>query len=102
MRFYSCYAFDLDGTLYCGNEVIPGAREVVSVLESRGAKILYVTNNSGLMRSEYVTKLEQLGFPVSEGQVVTSGLVAGSYCVSHGFARVFVVGEPGQIGRAHV
>ena len=95
MRFYSCYAFDLDGTLYCGNEVIPGAREVVSVLVSRGAKILYVTNNSGLMRSEYVTKLEQLGFPVSEGQVVTSGLVAGSYCVSHGFARVFVVGEPG-------
>jgi phosphoglycolate/pyridoxal phosphate phosphatase family enzyme len=98
VRFYSCYAFDLDGTLYRGNEVVPGAKETVEKLESRGAKILYVTNNSGMMRREYVAKLAKLGFLASEDQIVTSGLVAARHCLTHGFGKVFVVGEPGLVG----
>ncbi len=98
MRFYSCYAFDLDGTLYRGNEVVDGAQDALANLESKGAKILYITNNSGMMRSEYVTKLTNLGFSATEDQIVTSGLVAAQYCLSHDIKRVFVVGEPGLIG----
>ncbi|MEI7984115.1 MAG: HAD-IIA family hydrolase [Armatimonadota bacterium] len=98
MRFYSCYAFDLDGTLYRGREVVPGAREAVETLEARGARILYVTNNSGMMRREYCEKLAMFGFSVNENQVVTSGLVAAHYCSANGLKRVFVVGEPGLVG----
>lgn len=98
MRFYSCYAFDLDGTLYRGNEVVPGAQEAISNLELKGAKVLFVTNNSGLMRADYVTKLVKFGFGASEDQVVTSGLVAAHHCLARGLNRVFVVGEPGLVG----
>jgi 4-nitrophenyl phosphatase len=98
VRFYSCYAFDLDGTLYRGNEVVPGAQEAIANLESRGAKILYVTNNSGLMRADYVTKLAKFGFTTSVDQVVTSGLVAAHHCRANGLSKVFVVGEPGLVG----
>jgi 4-nitrophenyl phosphatase len=98
VRFYSCYAFDLDGTLYRGGEVVPGAPEVISNLEARGAKVLYVTNNSGMMRQDYVAKLASLGFKAEPEQIVTSGLVAGSYCQKKGLQKVFVVGEPGLIG----
>lgn len=98
MRFYSCYAFDLDGTLYRGNEVIPGAQRVVSELESRGARILYVTNNSGLLRQDYVAKLQSFGFAAGPDQIITSGAIAAQYCVAHKLSRVFVVGEPGLVG----
>ena len=98
MRFYSCYAFDLDGTLYRGNEVVPGAAEAIRELETRGARILYVTNNSGLMRADYVAKLQKLGFSATAEQVVTSGTVAAQYCLAHNIRRVFIVGEPGLVG----
>ena len=98
MRFYSCYAFDLDGTLYRGNEGVPGAHEVVARLESLGARIIYVTNNSGLTRQDYVDKLTSFGFQVSIEQIVTSGNVAAHYCLAHQLSRVFVVGESGLVG----
>ena len=98
VRFYSCYAFDLDGTLYRGNEVVPGAREAVESLEARGAKILYVTNNSGMMRREYCEKLAKFGFSTSENQIITSGLVAAHFCLQNSLLKVFVVGEPGLVG----
>ena len=98
MRFYSCYAFDLDGTLYRGSEVVLGASEAVAELEKRGAAILYVTNNSGLMRADYVAKLRSFGFNAVEDQIVTSGSVAADYCLTQGYEKVFVVGEPGLVG----
>ena len=98
MRFYSCYAFDLDGTLYRGSEVVPGAPETIAELELRGAKTLYVTNNSGLMRADYVAKLHKFGFNATVEQVVTSGVVAAQYCLSRKIQKVFVVGEPGLVG----
>lgn len=98
MRFYSCYALDLDGTLYRGSEVVPGAQETLSQLEASGAKILYVTNNSGLMRLDYVAKLASFGFKAEQNQIITSGVVAAHYCAANKLSRVFVVGEPGLVG----
>lgn len=95
MRFYSCYAFDLDGTLYRGQEVVPGAPEALSSLVKKGAKILFVTNNSGQTKAEYVAKLAKLGFAAHEDQIVTSGLAAADYCLEQRLRRIFVVGEPG-------
>lgn len=98
MRFYSCYAFDLDGTLYRGSEVVSGAQATVSELESRGARVLYVTNNSGLMRKDYVAKLASFGFQSEPEHIITSGVVAARHCVSKDITKVFIVGEPGLVG----
>ncbi|MBS1703980.1 MAG: HAD-IIA family hydrolase [Armatimonadetes bacterium] len=97
MCFYSCYAFDLDGTLYRGNEVVPGAAETVAALQGRGARILYVTNNSGLTKGDYVEKLGRLGFSASEDQIVTSGQAGADVCRLRGYQKVFLVGEPGLV-----
>lgn len=97
MRFYSCYAFDLDGTLYRGQEVVDGAVEALANLRAKGAKILYLTNNSGLTQAQYVHKLESMGFEAHEDEVVSSGLAAAYYCLSEGYKKVFVVGEPGLV-----
>lgn len=97
MRFYSCYAFDLDGTLYRGTEVVPGAPEALRALREKGAKILFLTNNSGLTKADYVAKLTKLGFEAVGEEVVTSAQAAADYCAENGLRRVGVVGEPGLV-----
>ena len=43
---YSTYLIDLDGVIYRGNELLPGAKEFIAWLETHGKKYLFLTNNS--------------------------------------------------------
>ena len=97
MRFYSCYAFDLDGTLYRGSQVVPGAPEAIQAVRKRGASVLFVTNNSGMTRANYVSKLASMAIESTLDEIITSGAAAGSYALNQGIQRVFVVGEPGLV-----
>ncbi len=60
------YAFDLDGTLYIGSSLLPGALELLDQLDRFGLPYLYATNNSSLASSEYAAKLRNLGLPHGE------------------------------------
>ncbi len=97
MRRYSCYVFDLDGTIYRGDEVIDGAAEALRLLRKEDVKIFFATNNSGQTESSYVTKLARMGIKASVDEILTSGRATARYCLSVGVRRVFVVGEPGLV-----
>ncbi|PTR27384.1 HAD superfamily hydrolase (TIGR01450 family) [Rhodococcus sp. OK519] len=60
---------DLDGTVYQGPDIIPGAREA---LEAGDERQLYVTNNASRSPSEVAEHLRDLGFTAADGDVVTS------------------------------
>ena len=47
-------AIDMDGTVYKGMDVIPGAREFISELKRRGIPFTFVTNNSSRGRNQVV------------------------------------------------
>ncbi len=68
---YDAYAFDLDGTLYLGDEVLPGAVETVAALRERGAVVRFVSNNATRSPDQYVTKLTGLGIPATLDEIVT-------------------------------
>lgn len=97
MRAFSCYVFDLDGTVYRGNEPIEGAVEAIKTLKQRGARVLFATNNSSSTEIDYANKLRVMGLPVTEEDVLTSARATARYCTSVGVRRVFVVGEPGLV-----
>lgn len=97
MTRYSLYIFDLDGTLYRGDEPIPNAVEAVSALKSGGSQIRYVTNNSGQTREFFAAKLRRMGFPAGVAEIESSGHGSAKYLLSKGIERVFAVGEPGLI-----
>ena len=97
MRRYSCYVFDLDGTIYRGEEVIPGAAEALRELRKTDARILFATNNSSQTETSYVAKLSRLGIQARLDEILTSGRAAARYCAAVGIRRVFVVGEPGLV-----
>lgn len=95
MRDFRAYILDLDGVVYRGEQILPGARELVEWLDANGRKALYLSNNSVQSPEEVAAKLARLGMPRPEGRVLTAGSaavreVAGRFPGG----RVFVLGLP--------
>ncbi|XP_075421806.1 glycerol-3-phosphate phosphatase [Ascaphus truei] len=61
--------FDCDGVLWRGDEVIPGAPELINGLKRKGKRVFYLTNNSTKTRAMYTEKLGRLGFGAVPGDV---------------------------------
>ena len=59
---YRGYAFDLDGTLYLGDNLIEGADTVVAALRGSGARVV-LTNKPLETAGDYAAKLTKLGIP---------------------------------------
>lgn len=72
-------AIDMDGTVYKGMDVIPGAVDFISELNERGIPFVFVTNNSSKNGHHYYEKLVGMGFDVSPDNVLTSGVAALMY-----------------------
>lgn len=71
-RRFGGYVFDLDGTLYLGEALIPGAATTVADLRAGGARTLFLTNNPSRLPGEYAEKLRDLGIPAERDDVVSS------------------------------
>lgn len=94
MRFRA-YIFDLDGTIYLGERLIPGADEVVACLRASGARVVFLSNKPTEPREAYAAKLTRLGIPSKPGDVINSSLVAIQYLTRRmPGARLHVIGEP--------
>jgi HAD superfamily hydrolase (TIGR01450 family) len=71
-RVYGGYVLDLDGTVYLGEELLPGAAEVVRDLRATGAEVVFVTNRPLQTAADYAEKLTRLGIPTRRDEVVTA------------------------------
>ncbi len=67
------YLMDMDGTVYVGDEPIPGAMDALVTLKEKGRKVLFLTNNSSKTAEAYVAKLEKMGYAATESDVFSSG-----------------------------
>lgn len=91
---YSAYLFDLDGTIYLGDTLLPGAAETVAALRKVGRRTLFLSNNPTKTRSQYAMKLTRLGIPTPIDDIITSSLVMVQWLLNERpQARLFVVGE---------
>lgn len=88
------YLLDLDGTVYRGESIIPGADKTVAELRARGRKIVFLSNKPLFSRRDYGEKLTRLGIPATEHDVVNSSYVLAQYLAHRApGARVFAIGE---------
>ncbi len=86
---------DLDGTVYRGDRLVPGADRGVRTLRERGIEVLFLTNKAIARREDYSEKLAGLGIPAGREDVVSSGWVTARYVRErYPDARALVVGEP--------
>ena len=71
-RVYDAYLFDLDGTIYLGEELLPGALQLLAHLRETKRRVVFLSNNPTLDRAMYVSKLTKLGIQVAPEEVVNS------------------------------
>ena len=90
----SAIIFDLDGTVYLSDRLIPGAKQVIADLRAKDIEIRFLTNKAIDRRQDYRDKLNDLGIPVSLDDVVNSGWVTARY-LSRNYPdrRALVIGE---------
>lgn len=69
---YAGYAFDLDGTVYLGAELIPGADATLMRLREQGSRVVFVTNKPIERNADYVRKLNHLGIVAEPEDVVSA------------------------------
>ncbi len=92
---YRAVLCDLDGTTNRGKTPIQGAATVIRNLTQKGIRWMYLSNNATLLASHMVARINDLGFPVSEGQVVNSAsALIHTLTKDRQDAVVMVVGEP--------
>ncbi|GAC1311001.1 MAG: hypothetical protein NVSMB27_47810 [Ktedonobacteraceae bacterium] len=91
---YSAYLFDLDGTIYLGDTLLPGAAETIIALRKAGRRTIFLSNNPTKTRSQYMAKLTHLGIPTSIDDIINSSFVMVQWLLNEmPQARLFVVGE---------
>ncbi len=91
---YTTYLIDLDGVVYRGNELLPGAKEFVSWLEMNKKKYLFLTNNSFATGTQVLAKLERLGIATDNAHLLTAGEAAVQNIARRlPKAIIYVVGE---------
>src|SRR5512142_1390492 len=93
-RLYRGYIFDLDGTTYLGDSLLPTAADTIRALRRLGRRIAFLSNNPTHTRAEYVARLNRLGLSVSAEDIIHSSLVMANFLQRRmPCARLFVVGE---------
>jgi HAD superfamily hydrolase (TIGR01450 family) len=94
-RLYTAYAFDLDGTIYLGDQLLPGARRLVEHLRARGLAVRFLSNNPTKDPEQYAAKLERLGLPTPVDEIVNTVVTMTRWLLDNApDAVVFPISEP--------
>ena len=96
------YLIDMDGVLYRGNVLIPGADRFVQQLRAREIPFLFLTNNSQRTRRDVVARLARMGIEVEEEHVFTCAMATARFLAQQKPAgTAFVIGEGGLLTALH-
>lgn len=91
---YNSFIFDLDGTIYRGNEIIPGADKTINKLKELGKKILFISNKTTGTVEEYYKFLKSFGIDIDQNQIINSTLVLKKYLnIYYPNKKFFAIGE---------
>jgi HAD superfamily hydrolase (TIGR01450 family) len=93
-RLYEGYIFDLDGTIYLDDDLLPGAKRLIEQLRELGKKVIYLSNNPTQDPKMYAEKLTKLGLPTLESEIVNTVVTMTQWLLkNHPDATVFPISE---------
>lgn len=96
------FLLDMDGVIYRGNQLIPGADVFINRLRERGIPYLFLTNNSQRTRRDVAHKLRKLGVAASEDDVFTCAMATARFLANQTpGGTAYVIGENGLVNALH-
>lgn len=104
MKNYANFILDLDGVIYRGEDLLPGARAFVEWADAAGRGLVFLSNNSFASPEQVAAKLARLGIPDPAPRVLTAGEAAVQYLAERfPGGRVYILGVPAiaEMARRH-
>jgi NagD protein len=96
------FLIDMDGVLYRGPELIPGAARFVRELRDRDIPFRFLTNNSQRTRRDVVARLTRMGLDVEDEHVFTSAMATARFLAQQKpGGTAYVIGEGGLLTALH-
>jgi HAD superfamily hydrolase (TIGR01450 family) len=93
-RLYEGYVFDLDGTIYLGDELLPGAKRLILKLRELGKRVIFLSNNPTKDPRMYAEKLGKLGLKTPDSEIVNTVVTMTRWLLrEHPEATVFPISE---------
>ena len=87
---------DLDGTIYLGGELIPGAIDFLERCENKGIKRFFLSNNSSRSVNQYLKKLHAFGIPAEKKDVLLSTHDLLSWLAKNNVSQTWLIGTEGM------
>jgi len=91
LRQKRLYLFDMDGTLYLGEQLYPFTTELLRAIRESGRKYLFMTNNSSKSVEDYIKKLGKLGIAAEREDFITSSQATAYYLKEYHPGKVLYV-----------
>lgn len=96
------FLIDMDGVVYRGSELIPGAEKFIAELQERDIPFLFLTNNSQRTRRDVCTRLTRMGIDVEERHVFTCAMATARFLARQKpNGTAYVIGEGGLLHALH-
>ncbi len=94
-RVFRGYAIDLDGTVYLGGKLLPGAADTIARIRGQGSRVVFLTNNPLRSPASYAHHLTGLGIPAEAAEVVTPlGVLTAYLADRHPGRAALTIAEP--------
>ncbi|OGU72856.1 MAG: hypothetical protein A2V93_01795 [Ignavibacteria bacterium RBG_16_34_14] len=92
--YYNSFIFDLDGTIYRGNNIIPNADKTINILKKSGKKIVFISNKTTGSVKDYFNFLTAQGLEIELNEIINSTIVLSKYLKkNHHDEKFFAIGE---------
>ena len=102
MKHQCGFLIDMDGVIYSGGQLIPGAADFIGELLEQDRPFRFLTNNSQRTRRDIMTRLNRLGIPVQEKHIYTCADATATYLARQKpGGTAYVIGEGGLLTALH-
>ncbi|SEE86995.1 HAD-IIA family hydrolase [Ruania alba] len=93
-QLYDAYVFDMDGTIYLGEDLLPGAERLITELRQREIPVRFLSNNPTKDPGQYAEKLDRLGLPTAVEEIANTVVVMVRWLqANHPGKTVFPIAE---------
>jgi len=96
------FLIDMDGVIYRGNSLVPGADTFVNQLRELGTPFQFLTNNSQRTRRDVAAKLKRMGIHAQESDIFTCAMATARFLAQQEpGGTAYVIGEGGLLHALH-